>query len=157
MQATTSDDAAAPDAHPARLSHGVRVGPYEITGFLGAGGMGEVYRAHDTNLNRVVALKLLPADLATDPERLRRFEQEARTASGLNHPAIVTIYDAGQIGSHPFISMELVAGETLRDSLAAGALPLRRGLNIAGQIADGLARAHESGLVHRDLKPENIK
>ena len=145
------------DARCARLSSGVRVGPYEITGFLGAGGMGEVYRAHDTNLNRVVALKLLPEDLASDPERLYRFEQEARTASALNHPAIVTIYDAGQIGAHPFISMELVAGETLRDSLAVGALPLRRGLKIAGQVCEGLATAHEAGLVHRDLKPENIK
>jgi serine/threonine protein kinase len=156
MQATSDGDLA-PDAQNPRLSRGVRVGPYEITGFLGAGGMGEVYRAHDTNLNRIVALKLLPVDLASDPDRLRRFEQEARTASALNHPAIVTIYDAGQIGSHPFISMELVAGETLRECLTAGAMPLRRGLKIAGQICEGLATAHEAGLVHRDLKPENIK
>jgi TolB-like protein len=139
------------------LTQGARLGPYEITGFLGAGGMGEVYRAHDTNLNRVVALKLLPVAVAADPDRLRRFEQEARTASALTHPSIVTIYDAGQIGSQPFISMELVAGETLRESLAMGALPLRRVLNIAGQVAGGLAAAHEAGLVHRDLKPENIK
>ena len=83
------------------LARGMRVGPYEITGFIGAGGMGEVYRAHDTHLNRIVALKLLPADLARDPDRLRRFEEEARTASALSHPAIVTIYEAGQIGSHP--------------------------------------------------------
>jgi serine/threonine protein kinase len=157
MQATTSADAAAPDAHPARLLRGVRVGPYEITGFLGAGGMGEVYRAHDTNLNRVVALKLLPVDLASDPDRLRRFEQEARTASALQHPAIVTIYDAGQIGAQPFISMELIAGETLRESLSVGALPLRRGLKIAAHVGEGLAAAHDAGLVHRDLKPENIK
>jgi serine/threonine protein kinase len=156
MQATFAGDAA-PDAHTPRLSRGVRVGPYEITGFLGAGGMGEVYRAHDTNLNRIVALKLLPVDLACDPDRLRRFEQEARMASALSHPAIVTIYDAGQIGSHPFISMELVAGETLRECLTTGAMPLRRGLKIAGQICEGLATAHEAGLVHRDLKPENIK
>jgi serine/threonine protein kinase len=133
------------------------VGPYEITGFLGAGGMGEVYRAHDTNLNRVVALKLLPADLATDPDRLRRFEQEARTAGALSHPSVVTIYDAGQIGSQPFISMELVGGETLREILGTGALPMRRGLKVAGQVSEGLAAAHEAGLVHRDLKPENIK
>ena len=144
----------APGSH---LTQGARLGPYEITGFLGAGGMGEVYRAHDTNLNRVVALKLLPVAVAADPDRLRRFEQEARTASALTHPSIVTIYDAGQIGSQPFISMELVAGETLRESLAMGALPLRRVLNIAGQVAGGLAAAHEAGLVHRDLKPENIK
>jgi serine/threonine protein kinase len=135
----------------------MRIGPYEITGFLGAGGMGEVYQAHDTNLNRIVALKLLPADLARDPERLRRFELEARIASGLNHPAIVTIYDAGQIGAHAFISMELIAGETLRQILHVGALPLRRALRIAGQLAEGLSKAHEAGLVHRDLKPENIK
>ena len=140
-----------------RLSGGMRIGPYEITGFLGAGGMGEVYRAHDTNLNRIVALKLLPAELARNPERLRRFELEARTASALNHPAIVTIYDAGQIGEHPFISMELIAGETLREMLRMGAIPLRRALRIAGQLAEGLAKAHEAGLVHRDLKPENIK
>jgi serine/threonine protein kinase len=135
----------------------MRIGPYEITGFLGAGGMGEVYQAHDTNLNRIVALKLLPADLARDPDRLRRFELEARIASGLNHPAIVTIYDAGQIGAHAFISMELIAGETLRQILHVGALPLRRALRIAGQLAEGLSKAHEAGLVHRDLKPENIK
>jgi serine/threonine protein kinase len=111
---------------PGQLSRGMRVGPYEITGFIGAGGMGEVYRAHDTHLNRVVALKLLPVEFAGDPERLRRFEQEARTASALSHPAIVTIYNAGQIGPHPYISMELVAGETLRDILRVGAIPLRR-------------------------------
>jgi len=156
MPATT-EDAVSPDSGTARLPRGVRVGPYEITGFLGAGGMGEVYRAHDTNLNRVVALKLLPADLATDPDRLRRFEQEARTASALSHPSVVTIYDAGQIGSQPFISMELVGGETLREILGTGALPMRRGLKVAGQVSEGLAAAHEAGLVHRDLKPENIK
>ena len=97
-----------------RLSGGLRIGPYQIADFIGAGGMGEVYRAHDTNLNRVVALKLLPVELAADPERLSRFEQEARAVSSVSHPAIVTIYDAGQIGSQPYISMELVAGATLR-------------------------------------------
>jgi serine/threonine protein kinase len=140
-----------------RLSGGMRLGPYEITDFLGAGGMGEVYRAHDTNLNRIVALKLLPPDVAADDERRRRFELEARIASALNHPAIVTIYEAGQIGPHPYISMELVAGDTLREILGAGVIPLRRALRIASQLAEGLARAHEAGLVHRDLKPENIK
>ena len=119
--------------------------------------MGEVYRANDTNLNRVVALKLLPIELASDPERLSRFEDEARTASALSHPAIVTIYNAGQIGSQPYISMELIAGHTLRELLRQGAFPLRRALRIAGQVAEGLAKAHEAGLVHRDLKPENIK
>lgn len=140
-----------------RLSGGMRLGPYEITDFIGAGGMGEVYRAHDTHLNRIVALKLLPPDVADDEERLRRFELEARIASALNHPAIVTIYDAGRIGPHPYISMELVAGDTLREMLRLGAIPLRRALRIASQLAEGLAKAHEAGLVHRDLKPENIK
>jgi serine/threonine protein kinase len=140
-----------------RLSGGMRVGPYQIADFIGAGGMGEVYRARDTNLNRVVALKLLPVELAADPERLSRFEQEARAVSSLSHPAIVTIYDAGQIGSQPYISMELVAGATLREILKSGAIPLRRALRIAGQLSDGLANAHEAGLVHRDLKPENVK
>ena len=140
-----------------RLSSGMRIGPYQITDFIGAGGMGEVYRAHDTNLNRVVALKLLPVELAADPERLSRFEQEARAVSSLSHPAIVTIYDAGQIGSQPYISMELVAGATLREILKSGAIPLRRALRIAGQLSEGLAKAHEAGLVHRDLKPENVK
>ena len=140
-----------------RLGPGMRIGPYEIAGFLGAGGMGEVYRAHDLNLDRVVALKLLPLDLADDPERVRRFEDEARAASALSHPSIVTIYGAGQIGPRAFISMELVAGETLRELLRLGAIPMRRALHVAAQIAEGLAIAHEARLVHRDLKPENIK
>jgi serine/threonine protein kinase len=140
-----------------RLSPGMCIGPYEITDFLGAGGMGEVYRAHDTNLDRIVALKLLPSELAADPERVRRFEEEARAASALSHPAIVTIYDAGQIGNRAFISMELVGGETLRDILRLGVIPLRRALRLGTQLAEGLANAHEAGLVHRDLKPENIK
>ncbi len=139
------------------LSSGMRIGPYQITDFIGAGGMGEVYRAHDTNLNRVVALKLLPVEFAADPERLSRFEQEARAVSSLSHPAIVTIYDAGQIGSQPYISMELVAGTTLREILKSGAVPLRRALRIGNQLSEGLAIAHEAGLIHRDLKPENVK
>ncbi len=152
-----SVDSASEIMSAGRMTIGMRLGPYEITGFIGAGGMGEVYRALDTNLNRVVALKLLPAELAADPERLSRFEQEARAVSSLTHPAIVTIYDAGQIESQPYISMELVAGDTLREVMSAGVIPLRRALRIAGQLADGLAKAHEAGLVHRDLKPENIK
>ena len=140
-----------------QLSRGMRIGPYQITDFIGAGGMGEVYRAHDTNLNRVVALKLLPVEFAADPERLSRFEQEARAVSSLSHPAIVTIYGAGQIGSQPYISMELVAGVTLREILKSGAVPLRRALRIANQLSEGLATAHEAGLIHRDLKPENVK
>jgi serine/threonine protein kinase len=143
--------------HRGPLSSGVRIGPYEIEGFIGAGGMGDVYRAHDSNLNRVVALKLLPVELVADPDRLSRFEQEARAVSSLSHPAIVTIYDAGQIGSRPYISMELVGGATLREMLKSGAVPLRSALRIAGQLSEGLAKAHEAGLVHRDLKPENVK
>jgi serine/threonine protein kinase len=108
-------------------------------------------------LNRTVALKLLPSAVANDPERLDRFLQEARTVSALSHRAIVTIYDAGQIDSHPYISMELVGGQTLRELLEAGPIPLRQSLRIASRLAEGLAAAHEAGLVHRDLKPENIK
>jgi serine/threonine protein kinase len=104
-----------------------------------------------------VALKLLPLDLADDPERVQRFEEEARAASALSHPSIVTIYDAGQIGHRAFISMELAAGETLREILRPGAMPLRKALHVAAQLAEGLAIAHEARLVHRDLKPENIK
>ena len=139
------------------LCAGSRIGPYEIAEFIGAGGMGEVYRAHDLNLDRIVALKLLPPELAADPERVLRFEEEARAASALSHPSIVTIYDAGQIGKRAFISMELVGGETLREVLRPGAVPLRKALYVAAQLAEGLAIAHEARLVHRDLKPENIK
>jgi serine/threonine protein kinase len=151
---------APPTRRPERsdsLCAGSRIGPYEIAEFIGAGGMGEVYRAHDLNLDRIVALKLLPLELADDPDRVHRFEEEARAASALSHPSIVTIYDAGQIGSRAFISMELVAGETLREILRPGVMPLRKALHIAVQLADGLAIAHEARLVHRDLKPENIK
>ena len=118
--------------------------------------MGEVYLARDTKLDRDVALKLLPPDLVNDAGRLRRFELEARAIAGLNHPAIVAIYELGQFASQPFISMELVDGITLREILAAGAMPPRRALQVAAPIADGLAKAHEAGIVHRDLKPENL-
>ena len=118
--------------------------------------MGEVYLARDAKLDRDVALKLLPPDLVNDPGRLRRFELEARAIAGLNHPAIVAIYELGQFGSQPFISMELIDGMTLRELLEAGALPPRRALQVAAPIADGLAKAHEAGVVHRDLKPENL-
>jgi Tol biopolymer transport system component len=118
--------------------------------------MGEVYLARDTKLDRDVALKLLPPDLVSAPGRLRRFELEARAIAGLNHPAIVAIYELGQFGSQPFISMELVDGMTLREILEAGAMPPRRALQVAAPIADGLAKAHEAGIVHRDLKPENL-
>ena len=138
------------------LPAGARIGPYEVRSLLGSGGMGDVYLARDTKLNRDVALKLLPRELANDADRLRRFEQEARSASVLNHPAIVTIYELGQTDDQPFISMELVDGSTLRRQLEQGAMAPRRALQIAAQIADGLAKAHEAGIVHRDLKPENL-
>jgi Tol biopolymer transport system component len=118
--------------------------------------MGEVYRARDSRLDRDVALKLLPAELAGKPDRLRRFELEARAASGLNHPAIVAIYDLGQVDSQPYISMELVEGRTLRQVLESGAMPPRRALQVAAPIADGLAKAHDAGIVHRDIKPDNL-
>jgi serine/threonine protein kinase/Tol biopolymer transport system component len=144
------------------LSPGEAFGDYIIVGPLGRGGMGEVYRARDSRLGRDVALKILPDDAAGDPERIRRFEQEARAASALNHPNIVVIYETGQAlpagRTEPvrYIAMELLEGEPLNALLAGGGLPLKRTLNYASQIADGLARAHESGIVHRDLKPSNI-
>ena len=128
----------------------------QVRSLLGSGGMGDVYLARDTKLNRDVALKLLPRELVNDADRLRRFEQEARSASALNHPAIVAIYELGQVDGQPYISMELVDGQTVRQLLARGAMPPRRALQIAAQIADGLAKAHEAGIVHRDLKPENL-
>jgi eukaryotic-like serine/threonine-protein kinase len=138
------------------LTPGDQLGSYVIRSLLGSGGMGEVYLARDTRLDRDVALKLLPAELARDSDRLRRFELEARAASALNHPAIVVIYDLGENDSQPYISMELVQGHTLRQVLRTGPMPLRRALQLAAPIADGLAKAHEAGIVHRDLKPENL-
>lgn len=123
---------------------------------VGAGGMGEVYRARDTRLARTVAIKLLPSELATNRNRLERFEQEARSASALNHPNIVTIYELGEEGATRYIAMELVEGQTLREMLTAGAPPMRRVIEIAAQIAEGLTKAHEAGITHRDLKPENL-
>src|SRR5271157_1509516 len=138
------------------LSPGTKLGPYEIVAPLGAGGMGEVYRARDTRLERTVAIKLLPAALSANSDRLQRFEQEARSASALNHPNIVTIYELGQDGSTHYIAMELVEGKTLRELLTSGLLPMRKAIEIAAQIADGLTKAHEAGITHRDLKPENL-
>ncbi|HXZ28563.1 MAG TPA: protein kinase [Terriglobales bacterium] len=138
------------------LQAGSRLGHYEITGVLGAGGMGEVYRARDTRLGREVALKVLPDALAYGRTGRERFEQEARSASALNHPNIVTIYELAQADSIHYIAMELVEGETLRQKLERGPLPLRKALEVAAQVAEGLAKAHESGIVHRDLKPENV-
>jgi Tol biopolymer transport system component len=138
------------------LASGARLGPYEVTGQIGAGGMGEVYRARDPRLGRDVAIKVLPEELASDPDRRSRFEQEARSASALNHPNIVTVHDIGASGSIVYIAMELVEGRTVRELLVEGAIPVKRMLSIAAQTADGLARAHSAGIVHRDLKPENL-
>jgi len=138
------------------LAAGSRLGPYEVLGPLGSGGMGEVYRARDERLSREVALKVLPEELAGDPTRLKRFEREARSASGLSHPNIVTIYDIGTSGSVSWIAMERVEGKTLRELIADGPMPPPKLLRLAAQIAEGLARAHEAGIVHRDLKPENV-
>ncbi len=138
------------------LQAGSRVGPYEILGQIGAGGMGEVYRARDPRLGREVAIKVLPASFSRDADRLRRFEQEARAASALNHPNILTIHDFGTEGGAPYVVTELLEGETLRGHMAAGAFTPRRALGHALQIAHGLAAAHEKGIVHRDLKPENV-
>src|ERR1700730_14532309 len=138
------------------LTSGTKLGPYEIQSPLGAGGMGEVYRARDTRLDRSVAIKILSAAFSADCDRLDRFEQEARSASALNHPNIVTIYELGQDGSTHYIAMELVEGKTLRKLLVAGLLPIRKAIEIAAQVAEGLAKAHEAGIAHRDLKPENL-
>ncbi len=138
------------------LQSGTRLGPYEILAPLGEGGMGEVYRALDTRLAREVAIKVLPSSLAAVPERVMRFEREARSVSALNHPNIVTIYEVGSSDSVSYIAMELVDGASLRAVLLDGALPVRRLLQIGAQVAEGLAKAHASGIVHRDLKPENV-
>jgi Tol biopolymer transport system component len=138
------------------MSAGTRLGPYEILAPIGAGGMGEVYRARDERLKREVAIKVLPAELAADAERRARFEREARAASGLSHPNILTIYDIGSADDTVFIAMELVDGGTLKDLIASGPLPTRKLLELGTQIADGLAAAHAAGIVHRDLKPANV-
>lgn len=138
------------------LSSGTKLGPYEIQSPLGAGGMGEVYRANDSRLHRIVAIKLLPSQYAADSERIRRFEQEARAAASLNHPNILAVHDVGSCGDTFYIVTELLEGESLRQRLAAGALPTRKAVEYSLQIASGLAAAHEKGIVHRDLKPENI-
>jgi predicted ATPase/serine/threonine protein kinase len=139
-----------------RLQPGARLGPYEVCSLLAAGGMGEVYRARDTRLGREVALKTLPETLARDPTRTARLEREARAASALNHPHIVTVYDFGAADDQCYIVMELVDGASVRALLSQGALPTERVLAIGAQVADALAAAHERWIVHRDLKPENV-
>src|SRR5262249_26520365 len=135
---------------------GTRLGPYEILSPLGAGGMGEVYRARDTRLGRDVAVKVLPTSFSSDKDRLHRFEQEACAAGALNHPNILSIHDIGTHDGAPYVVSELLEGETLRKRLSGTTLPQRRAIDFALQMAHGLAAAHEKGIVHRDLKPENI-
>src|SRR5271156_697778 len=138
------------------LTSGTKIGPYEIVSSLGAGGMGEVYRATDTRLGRDVAIKILPEALARDAARLRRFETEARAVAALNHPNILSIHDIGTHEGAPYLVSECLEGQSLRQELGGGALPLRRAVEYGTQIAQGLAAAHDKGIVHRDLKPENI-
>src|SRR3989441_11740620 len=135
---------------------GKQIGHYHVLSLLGSGGMGEVYLAEDTRLKRKVALKLLPAELTANRDRLRRFEQEAQAASGLNHPNIITIHEIGQADGLNFIVTEFIAGETLRQRMATARLNLATVLDVATQTAGALAAAHAAGIVHRDLKPENI-
>ena len=139
------------------LSSGTRLGPYEITAQIGVGGMGEVYRATDTNLGRDVAIKVLPESVAQDPERLARFDREARTLAALNHPNIAQIHGLEKSEGSIALVMELVEGPTLADRIAQGAIPVDEALPIAKQIAEALEAAHEQGIIHRDLKPANIK
>jgi len=138
------------------ISPGARLGPYEIVGQIGAGGMGEVYRAKDSRLGRDVAIKVLPSTFSSDGDRLRRFEQEAKAAGVLNHPNITAVYDIGEMDGAPYVVQELLEGETLRAALAGGRLSARRATDYAMQIAHGLSAAHDKGIVHRDLKPENL-
>ena len=138
------------------LASGTKLGPYEILAPIGAGGMGEVYRARDPRLTREVAIKVLPATFSQDPDRLKRFEAEARAAGVLNHPNITAVYDFGTHDAAPYIVTELLEGETLRSRLGPGAISPRKAIDYAVQIAKGLAAAHEKGIVHRDLKPENV-
>jgi eukaryotic-like serine/threonine-protein kinase len=138
------------------LTAGKKIGPYEITAAIGAGGMGEVYRARDSRLGRDVAIKVLPENLAADEDRLKRFEKEARAASALNHPNVVTVYDIGFQDSIPYLAMEFVNGSTLRRLMNSEPMSIRKILEIAIQVAEGLAKAHSEGIVHRDLKPENV-
>src|SRR5712691_5726950 len=138
------------------LSRGSSIGPYEVVLRLGAGGMGEVYRARDPRLGREVAIKVLLEGAAQDRDRLRRFISEAKAASALNHPNILTVHEIGETESGPYIVTELVDGQTVRELLASGPLPVSRALDIAIQTAEGIAKAHEAGIIHRDIKPENL-
>src|SRR5215831_13592909 len=138
------------------LTSGTRLGPYEIQSPLGAGGMGEVYQARDTRLDRVVAIKILPSHLSDNPEARQRFDREARAISSLTHPNICTLYDVGHQDGMNYLVMEFLQGETLADRLIKGPLPLEQVLKYGIEICEGLEKAHRSGVVHRDLKPGNI-
>src|ERR1700722_2459585 len=138
------------------LVPGKKLDGYEVLGLLGAGGMGEVYRARDPVLKREVAIKVLPSFVSQDPDRLRRFEQEAQAAAALNHPNILAVHRFGIFEGAPYLVSELLEGETLRQQLERGPLPVRKAIDYGVQIAHGLAAAHDKGIVHRDLKPENL-
>src|SRR5215831_2171849 len=138
------------------IANGTQVGPYEVLSPIGAGGMGEVYRARDTRLGREVAIKILPESFASDTNRLHRFEQESRAVAALNHPNLLGIHDVGEYTGCPFLVSELLEGESLRTLLDRGPMPQRKGVEFAVQVAQGLAAAHEKGIIHRDLKPENL-
>jgi eukaryotic-like serine/threonine-protein kinase len=152
----TSAEFTSPDIFAMTVAQGTRLGPYEVIAPLGAGGMGEVYRARDTRLGRDVAVKVLPATYSADPDRLHRFEQEACAAGALNHPNILIVHDIGTHDGSPYVISELLEGDTLRERISAAMLPQRRAVDYALQIAHGLAAAHDKGIVHRDLKPDNI-
>ena len=141
---------------PSESVIGRKIGAYDILSLIGAGGMGEVYLARDARLDRQIALKLLPAQFTADPAQVQRFEREARAASALNHPNIITIYEIGQEDGMHFIATEFIEGCTLREIIAKGKMQLRESLTIAAQIAGALAAAHAAGIVHRDIKPENV-
>ena len=138
------------------LTSGTKLGPYEIQSPLGAGGMGEVYRARDTRLDRIVAIKILPAHLSDNPEAKQRFDREARAISSLNHPNICTLYDVGHQDGIDYLVMEFLEGETLAARLVKGPLPAEQGLKYGIEICEGLEKAHRGGVTHRDLKPGNV-
>ena len=144
------------DSYDKSIDPGMKIGQYEIVELIGSGGMGEVHRARDTTLKREVAIKVLPAYVAQDPERLRRFEQEAQAAAALDHPNIVAIHEFGTFDGIPYLVSELLEGGTLQQMLKHGPLPTRKAIDYAIQIAHGLAAAHDKGIVHRDLKPANL-
>lgn len=143
-------------AHTMPLEPGTKLGQYQILSPLGAGSMGEVYRARDIRLDREVAIKVLPELVTLDPERLLRFEQEAKAAAALNHPNILAVFQMGNYQGMPYLVSELLEGKTLTEHIRRGPLPLRKAISYGVQIARGLAAAHEKGIIHRDLKPDNL-